>query len=67
MEVRIVTCASRKGMRTWMKLERALLLAFREKYGAVPMCNGTGKNMRWQDEETYFSRKRITAILNALA
>jgi hypothetical protein len=35
-EVRIVTCRPRQRVKSWIKLERALLLAFRERYGEVP-------------------------------
>ncbi len=67
MEVRIITCGSRQGVRGWSKLERALLLTFRERYGEIPRCNKMGKNMRWTDEDAYFSRRRISKILDSLA
>lgn len=57
------TCRSRRRVKTWVKLERALLLKFREKYGAVPRFNWQGKNMRWTDEEKYFSLRRIDALI----
>lgn len=66
MEVRLVTCGCRKNVRSWLKLERVMLLMFREKFGDIPICNSAGKNMRWKDEDDYFSRKRIDAILEAL-
>jgi len=66
MEVRLITCAPRKNVRSWLKLERAMLLAFREKYGDIPICNTVGKNMRHTDEDAYFTRKRINSILEAL-
>lgn len=67
MEVRIVTCAARPNVRSWLKLERVMLLMFRERYGSVPICNRMGKLMRWTDEASYFAHKRIAAILEALA
>ncbi len=32
---RIVTCAPRQKVKTWLKLERAMLLTFRSEYGAI--------------------------------
>lgn len=34
--IRIVTCKGRRRVQTWKKLERGLLLTFREMHGAVP-------------------------------
>jgi hypothetical protein len=46
-----------------MKLERALLLKFRERYGEIPKFNSQGRNMRWTDEQEYFSVNRIANII----
>jgi hypothetical protein len=43
---RIVTCGPRQCVETWKKLERALILRFRERFGAVPKCNSHGKKSR---------------------
>ena len=53
---RIITCSPRRRIKSWVKLERALLLAFRERYGELPLCNKSGKNMIPGDESSYFSR-----------
>jgi hypothetical protein len=66
MEVRLVTCHARPNVRTWVKLERALLLSFRERFGSLPMCNTMGKRMRRLDEEDYFSHRRVANILENL-
>lgn len=50
-------------VKTWMKLERALLLKFRERYGEIPKFNSQGRNMRWTDEQEYFSVNRIANII----
>jgi len=63
---RIVTCQPRRHVRTWRKLERALLLAFKEHYGEVPWCNTHGKRMRERDEFDYFSRARVLSIVKEL-
>jgi len=65
--VRIITCTSRRGVETWKKLERALLLTFRHMYGALPPCNKVGKNMRLRDEFDYFRRDRLERLLRELA
>ena len=65
--VRIVTCAPRPGVKTWRKLERALLLAFRQKYRNVPKCNKTGKNTRFRDERKYFKLDRLEHLLEEMA
>lgn len=65
--VRIVTCGVRQHVRTWHKLERALLLVFRDRYGSVPRCNTAGKNVVENNEFSLFARKRVGDILNNLA
>lgn len=62
-DVRIVTCQGRQHVKTWHKLERALLLRFREKYGRVPALNQRGAKMRETDEFRLFTRKRLDAVL----
>lgn len=58
-----VTCKSRQNVRTWRKLERGLLLAFKHLYGRVPQCNTQGKNMVWTDELGYFTRGRLDGVI----
>jgi len=65
--VRIVTCPPRPNVKTWEKLERAFLLVFRHKYGALPKCNTQGKNMKQRDEFKYFKRERLERVLEMLA
>lgn len=62
-KARVVTCAPRQHVKTWRKLERALLLVFREKYGEVPKLNKQGVGIKEVDEFTYFARSRIVTIL----
>jgi tagatose-1,6-bisphosphate aldolase non-catalytic subunit AgaZ/GatZ len=64
--VRVVTCSPKPGVKTWVKLERAMILSFREKYGEVPKCNKQGKKIREKDEFKYFTRSRIKTILSRL-
>lgn len=61
--VRVLTCPPRRRVKTWVKLERALLLAFRELHGEVPKCNVHGKGIKEIDEFDYYARSRIRQIL----
>lgn len=67
LDVRLVTCRPRQGFKSWVKLERALILAFREKFGAPPMCNVQGRAMKLQDEFDRFSYRRLSDIIDTLS
>lgn len=64
LELYVVTSSSQDGVKTWHKLERGLLLAFRERFGEVPKCNTVGKNMVWTDELEYFTRHRLKSVIS---
>jgi hypothetical protein len=66
-EARIITCRPRQNVKSWVKLERGLLLVFRDTYGEVPKCNTQGKNIIETDEFRYFSRSRLKRVLEDLA
>jgi hypothetical protein len=66
-DVRIVTCGPRRGVKTWHKLERALLLTFREIYKQVPLCNGTGHGLTEKGEFKIFAKKRLRDVIEDLA
>ena len=63
----VVTCAPLGGVETWKKLERALLLEFKDMFWAVPKGNTVGKNIEWRDELKYFSKSRLRTILSELS
>jgi hypothetical protein len=63
---RIVTCGPRQKVKTWVKMERAMLFTFRSEYGRVPKCNSHGKNMKESDEFTYFSRDAVRKVIQNL-
>jgi len=65
--VRIVTFSPRPNVKTWQKLERALLIVFLHKYGEIPKCNTQGKKMKERDEFKYFTRSRLDRVLEMLA
>lgn len=62
-EARVVTCAPRQNVRTWHKLERAMLLIFRELFGEIPRLNRQGNRIRATNEFDYFAESRIKTIL----
>jgi hypothetical protein len=66
-QVRIVTCTPRQHVKTWHKLERALILYFRDTYGAIPICNEMGNNMTWRGERDLFAVKRLWDIIEDLS
>jgi hypothetical protein len=64
---RIITCNPRRRVRTWIKLERALLIAFKYRFEEVPKCNTHGKRMKLDDELHYFSESGILNIIDELS
>jgi len=66
-EARTVTCRPRQRVKMWRKLERALLLYFRELFGQVPRCNVHGKNFTETDEFDYFARNRLKTVIEDLS
>jgi hypothetical protein len=62
--VHVVTCTPRQNVKSWHKLERALILRFKDLFGAVPRCNVQGghKNYCWRDETDLFSVSRLTTL-----
>ena len=63
---RILTCKPRHHVKTWLKLERAMLIVFREQYGTIPKCNTQGKNMKATDEFDYFARSAVFKMVEEL-
>lgn len=66
LELIVVICGKTQGVETWKKLERALIIRFRERFGAPPEANNTGHNMRWRDERNYFTDKKLDKLIDAL-
>jgi hypothetical protein len=64
---RIVTCRPRRNVETWRKLERAMLLKFREAFGEVPKCNSVGKKMKTTDEFRYFGNAGVKNVIDELS
>lgn len=54
--------------RPTLLLERALLIAFQEKFGRPPFCNGTGQRMKPNfGEFERFSRPRLLTLIEDLS
>lgn len=67
-EVRIVTCTPLQRVKTWFKLEKALLIRFRNLFGTLPMCNDKNKNSSNDDDSlNYFNPKTLDAVLEKLS
>ena len=66
-DVRIVTCRARQGFKSWVKLERALIITFREMFGEPPMCNVQGRRIKLADEYERFSEDRLKRIIETLS
>ena len=60
-----IIATPRKGKQaTYRKLERALLLRFRERFGSIPHANKQGKNFRWRDEYDYVTPQKVEKIID---
>ena len=64
---RVVTCRPRRRLKTWRKLERALLLKFKERFGQPPECNSQGKRMKVTNEFHYFSPAGVASVIDELS
>ena len=58
----VVTCRPLQRVRTWRKLEDALLLTFKHQFGTVPIGNTVGKNRSWRDELDFFTEARLRSV-----
>jgi hypothetical protein len=67
LEFNVVTCTRRPGVESWRKLERALIIRFRERFGSPPKANKAGRFWRWKDEKLYFSQDKLDQVIEALS
>jgi hypothetical protein len=63
---RTLACRPRQRVKMWRKLERAMLIGFKELFGEIPECNVQGKNFKETDEFRYFARARVHRIIEDL-
>ena len=66
LEFYVVACGPRQGLKTWKKLERALIILFREQLGEVPKGNKQGPGLRWKDEREIFGRRKLEQVLESV-
>jgi hypothetical protein len=66
-EAFVLTCRPRQRVRMWLKLERAMLTAFRERYGSYPKANANVKKPKEDNAFEYFSRRRANRLLDTLS
>ena len=64
MDVYVVSCKSKQGLKGWRYLEQALLAEFRVNYLDLPRFNIQGKKLKFSDKlESLFRRKAIDRVL----
>lgn len=63
LEVYLVTCPPRQKVRTWLRLEQDLLIAFKFIYGRVPEANMSGKNFTPDRLSGLFQWSRLAKVL----
>src|SRR5690606_24986532 len=63
LEFYVVTCTSVRNLQSWKKLERALILTFRQMYGDPPKENKQGRKMKLGDEYKYFNRNQLEKVI----
>lgn len=63
LEFFVVTSSKKSSVKTWHKLERGLLLTFKDVFGEPPKCNKVGKGMKWTDELEYFTEARLRSVI----
>ena len=63
LDVHVITCPPRPGIRTWLYLERDLLITFKQMYGRVPLANRSGKNFVPDRLSQLFNYNRMVKVL----
>jgi len=65
MDVHVVSCEARPGLKSWGLLERALVAQFRSRYFEVPLCNTQLKNKRSNEHlDELFKPRALGKILS---
>jgi len=66
-QAKVLTCRRRRRVKMWFKLERALIVAFRNRFGEIPRCNVKGNKMTEKDVFRLFRRERVDAVIRNLS
>jgi hypothetical protein len=64
LDVHVVTCLPRPGIRAWLCLERDLLITFKLEFGSVPLGNSSGKNFVPDRLSQLFQYRRMVKVVN---
>ncbi len=67
LQVCLVTCPLKPGTKSWPRLERDLLIAFKLEFGAVPKANKSGKNFTPDGLSRMFNYRRLVRVVNGYA
>ena len=65
LEFFVVTAQAKPRVNIPRKLERALLLRFKERFGGVPIGNKQGNRLRWHDELDFFTHAKLDKVLDS--
>jgi hypothetical protein len=63
IEVHIIECELRQGVKSWRVLERACLIIFRERYGELPWLNSQGSKMEPGTEFKLLDRSQVRRLI----
>ncbi len=63
----IVTCRSKKKMKSWKLLERALIIRFRELHNEIPKGNNKLKKALSNKDPKYFTDRSLDKVINQYA
>jgi len=63
IDVHIVTCQSRKAVRTWKHLESALLAVFRDRYWKLPEYNRKKGSVPHTEDISLFREEALMSVL----
>ena len=64
IEVHVYSVKPRQNVKMWRKLERGLILAFKDLYGDhIPKFNSQGKGFKWTNEDAYFAKAGLKNII----
>ena len=64
LEFYVITAQPKSRVNIPLKLERALLMRFCERYQSVPLGNTQGKRLVWKDELDYFAYSKLDKVLD---
>lgn len=59
-----ISASGYPGVAIWEKLERALIIRFRELYGDVPKYNQSFRKARWREEKRYFKESVLDKMIH---